>query len=469
MELSSLSLAEAAQLLKAKKVSPVELTQECLARIERLGPKLNAFITVTADSALSAARDTEAEITHGEWRGPLHGIPIALKDNVDTAGVRTTAGSAVLKDRVPASDAEVVRRLRAAGAVILGKTNMHEFAYGGSSAISYFGPVRNPWDPERSPGGSSGGSAAGVAAGLCYAAIGTDTGGSVRQPAAYCGIVGLKPTYGRVSTAGTIPLAWSFDHVGPLTRTVMDAALVLQTIADYDANDPASLPTAVPDYAKSIAASTRSLRVGIPRAFFCDALDAEIAAAMEEAIGVLKKLTHGQRDFPPLASDETYTSVTQPYSTVFVAEAYEYHREHVANTPDAYQPATLTRLRAGADVTLATYIESRRQMEQIRNAMVRVFDEIDLLITPTITVPPYTIAELTDPEYARGKELQMLRNTRPINMLGLPAISVPCGFTREGLPIGVQIIGPPDREETVLQLAHAYERESQWHKAVVAL
>jgi aspartyl-tRNA(Asn)/glutamyl-tRNA(Gln) amidotransferase subunit A len=468
MELTSLSLAEAAQLVRARKVSPVELTQECLARIERLGPKLNAFITVTEESALSQARAAEAEIARGEWKGPLHGVPIALKDNIETAGVRTTAGSAILNHFVPAQDAEVARRLRAEGAVILGKTNMHEFAYGGSSSISYFGAVRNPWGDsrtgERSPGGSSGGSAAAVAARLCYAAIGTDTGGSVRQPAAYCGIVGLKPTYGRVSTAGVIPLAWSLDHVGPLTRTVMDAALVLQTIAGYDPDDPASTPIAVPDYAAGIIPSTLSLRLGILRAFFYDEAHPEIAAAMEEALRVLKKLTREQREVPPLASDATYTSVTRPYSTVLTAEAYEYHRENVAKSPDAYQPATLKRLRAGAEITPAAYMESRRRLEQIRHAMVDVFAEVDLLITPAITVPPYTTAELTDPESARGKELQMLRNTRPINMLGLPAISVPCGFTGDGLPIGMQIIGPPDGEEIVLRLAHAYEQATEWHK-----
>src|SRR5450755_3524674 len=219
-EVTQLSLSEASELIRSRKISPVELTQACLSRIERLNDKLNAFITVTADAALSQARAAEGEIQQGNWKGPLHGIPIALKDLIDTAGVRTTAGSGVFKDRIPTQDAEVVRRLKAAGAVLLGKLNLHEFAYGGSSAISYFGPVHNPWDTAYSPGGSSGGSAAAVAARLCYAAIGTDTGGSVRQPASYCGIVGLKPTYGRVSTSGVTPLSWSLDHVGPMTRTV---------------------------------------------------------------------------------------------------------------------------------------------------------------------------------------------------------------------------------------------------------
>ena len=247
---TGLTLSEASQLVRSKKVSPVELTRECLSRIERLNPKLNAFITVTADSALAEARQAEAEIQRDRWRGPLHGIPIALKDLVDTAGVHTTAGSGVFKDRVPTEDAEIVRRLKAAGAVFLGKLNLQEFAYGGSSAISHFGPVHNPWNLDYSPGGSSGGSAVAVAARLCFAAIGTDTGGSIRQPSAYCGVVGLKPTYGRVSTSGIIPLSWSLDHVGPITRTAMDAALMLEVIAGYDPQDTTSIDAPVPDYSR---------------------------------------------------------------------------------------------------------------------------------------------------------------------------------------------------------------------------
>jgi aspartyl-tRNA(Asn)/glutamyl-tRNA(Gln) amidotransferase subunit A len=256
---TQLDLNEASQLLRNKKISPVQLTQECLSRIGRFNGKLNAFITITADSALAEARVAESEIQRGHWRGPLHGMPIALKDIVDTAGLRTTAASGLFKDRIPAKDAEVVRRLKAAGAVFLGKLNLQEFAYGGSSVISYFGPVRNPWDPIYSAGGSSGGSAVAVAARLCYAAIGTDTGGSIRQPASYCGIVGLKPTYGRVSASGVIPLSWSLDHVGPMTRTTTDAALVLQVIAGYDRQDTASIDTPVPDYTEKMSAPTTSV------------------------------------------------------------------------------------------------------------------------------------------------------------------------------------------------------------------
>src|SRR5579864_8012930 len=288
-DVTGLSLQEAAALVRRKAVSPVELTQACLARIERLNPALNAFITVTAEQALRDAHDAEAEIQKGKWRGPLHGVPIALKDLFDTAGVRTTAGSGVFKDRVPQQDAEVVRRLRAAGAVLLGKLNMHEFAYGGTSVPSYFGPVHNPWNLDRIAGGSSGGSAAAVAAGLCYGALGSDTGGSVRQPAAYCGIAGLKPTYGRVSTRGVIPLSWSLDHVGPMCRTVGDVALLLQGIAGYDPEDSNSVDAPVPDYAQALRAKISALRLGVPRRVFFEQIDPEIAAAVNQAIEALDR------------------------------------------------------------------------------------------------------------------------------------------------------------------------------------
>jgi aspartyl-tRNA(Asn)/glutamyl-tRNA(Gln) amidotransferase subunit A len=462
--LSLLTLSEASQQVHSKKISPVELTKACLGRIEQLNPKLNAFITVTADSALVESHAAEAEIQRGRWKGPLHGIPIALKDLVDTAGVRTTGASGLFKDRVPTQDAEVVRRLKAAGAVLLGKTNLHEFAYGGSSAISYFGPVRNPWNVAYSPGGSSGGSAAAVAAQLCYGAIGTDTGGSIREPAGYCGIVGLKPTYGRVSASGVIPCAWSLDHVGPMTSTVMDAALMLQVIAGYDLQDPGSIDLPVPDYLATIAASTSSLRLGIPRAWFYEGLNPDIQSAMENALFVLKRLTRSQHDIAPLATDGTYASVMNPAFTIVLAETYEYHKDYALKNPELYQASTLKRIRAGADATTPAYVQGRRQLDQIRHSVARVFDDVDLVVTPTSPVPPFKIADLTDPDTNRPKELQMLHNTRPFNMLGLPTISVPCGFTAEGLPIGMQISGPPGAEATVLRLAHAYEQATKWHK-----
>src|SRR6266700_1432103 len=283
-DLAYLTLKEASELVRRKTVSPVELTATCLKRIEASNPALNAFITVTRDQAMETARAMEAEQRRGKWRGRLHGVPIALKDNIDTAGVRTTAASELFKDRVPSEDAEVVRRLKNAGAVLLGKTNLHEFALGGTSSVSYFRPVHNPWALDRVPGGSSGGSAAATAAGLCFGSLGTDTAGSVRIPACYCGIVGFKPTYGRVSNRGIVPLSWSLDHVGPLCRTVEDAALMLGVIAGYDELDPSTADIPVPDYSSAFEVQASKLHLGVPRTPFFEGLDPEIAKAVENGI-----------------------------------------------------------------------------------------------------------------------------------------------------------------------------------------
>jgi aspartyl-tRNA(Asn)/glutamyl-tRNA(Gln) amidotransferase subunit A len=450
-----LSLSEASRLIRDKKVSPVELTQGCLQRIERLNPKLNAFITVTAESALAQAHAAETEIQRGHWRGPLHGVPIALKDLFDTAGVRTTAASELFKDRIPAQDGEIVRRLKDAGAVLLGKLNMHEFAYGGSTVISYYGPVHNPWSFDHEAGGSSSGSAVAMAAGLCYGSVGSDTGGSIRQPSAYCGTVGLKPTYGRVSTRGVIPLSWLYDHVGPMTRTVEDAAAMLQVLAGYDPDDANSAGQPVPDYSAAFS-QKGPLRVGVPRAYFYEGLHADIESAMNAALKVIGKLASGVRDVEMPASNDT---------TILRAEAYAYHADYVKKSPELYQPETLKRIRAGEDVTTATYIQARRQVDQYRHNIRKLFESVDLLVTPTTPVPPFTISELlADMDNLRTKEVLTLRNTRPFNILGLPSISVPCGFTKSGLPIGLQISGAPWAEGNVLRLAHAYEQQTEWHK-----
>ena len=454
---TSLSLADAARLVRRKKISPVELTQACLSRIEKLNPRLNAFITVNADSALAAARSAEADINRDAWKGPLHGIPVAVKDLLDTAGVRTTAGSALFKDRVPQQDAEVVRRLKAAGAVLLGKLNMHEFAFGGSSAFSYFGAVRNPWNIAYSPGGSSGGSAAAVAAQLCYAAIGSDTGGSIREPASYCGIVGLKPTYGLVSTRGVVPLSWSLDHIGPMCRTVEDAALLLQPIAGYDPLDTNSIEAAIPDYAKAMQRKVSTLRLGIPRAVFYETLDPEIEQAVNEALRVLGRLTASTREV------ELPAYKTLP---VVGAEAYAFHAPYFTKTPELYQPMTRQRLERGAQVTAAAYIEGRRELDRLRRAVGSVFSTVDLLITPTTPILPATIQEAADSPNvpAAGGVAPSLRNTQPFDVYGLPSISVPCGFSRGGLPIGLEISGPRLGEPVVLALAQAYEQATEWRR-----
>jgi len=450
------SISELAPRLRRREISPIEITRACLERIERLNPALNAFITVTGESALAEARAAEAEIGRGEWRGPLHGVPVALKDLIDTANVRTSSGSALHEDRVPERDAEVVRRLRQAGAVIVGKNNLHEFAYGGSSLVSYFGDVHNPWDVGRIAGGSSGGSAAAVVAGLACAAIGTDTAGSIREPAALSGCVGLKPTYGRVSSRGVIPLSTSLDHVGPLAATVADAAIVLQAIAGYDAGDTTSLDVPVGDYAGALREDAKQMRVGVPRDYFFYDLDPEVAAAMEHALDGIATLVAEMKEVRlEVPTDRTLQA----------AEAYAYHAANVAASPELYQPETVRRIRSGEKVTAAEYIERRRELEAARRSISAVFAGVDVLVTPTTPLPAPSIAELeANPDELRPAELKLLRNTRPFNVWGLPAISLPCGFTQGGLPIGLQIAGPHWREDLVLRLAFAYEQATAWHK-----
>jgi aspartyl-tRNA(Asn)/glutamyl-tRNA(Gln) amidotransferase subunit A len=450
------SILGTSELLRKGSVSPVELTAHCLARIENLNPKLNAFITVTAESALAAARQAESEIRRGDWRGPLHGIPLALKDLIDTAGVPTTAASLLFKDRIPAEDAEIVRRLKAAGAVLLGKQNLHEFAYGGSSMVSAFGKVRNAWNPEHIAGGSSGGSVTAVAAGLGYGAIGTDTAGSVREPAALCGVVGLKPTYGRISARGVIPLSISLDHVGPIARTVADVAVILAAIAGHDPEDKASVDAPVEDYVAALGRSFQPLRVGVPKTFFFDDLDAEVASATSHALSGLAAMGADLRHLElPVPTDRTLQS----------AEAYSFHAEFVARSPELYQPETLRRIHTGQNVSPEALLECRRELRRARRAIASIYADVDVLVTPTTPIPAPRIAELIqNPDLLRPRELLLLRNTRPINVWGLPAISIPCGFTAAGLPIGLQIIGPHWREAAVLQVAHVYEQATAWHK-----
>jgi len=452
-ELISLSLSEASELIRNKKVSPVELTRACLERTEQADPELGAFITVTADLALEQAQTAEAEIHRSSYRGPLHGIPIALKDLLDTAGVRTTAGSAVFADRVPAEDCEVARRLKAAGAVLVGKTNLHEFAYGGSGVIGHFGPVRNPWDRERITGGSSSGSAAAVAAGMCFAAIGSDTSGSIRLPAAYCGIVGIKPTYGLVPLRGVIPLSWSYDHVGPMARSVRDTALVLREIAGYDRRDISSHRFSAEDFAAALERPPEPMRIGLARQMFFDDLDPEIKRAVDAAILLLQQFGELREVAVPVERDRT----------VFAAEAFAYHAEMVARSPELYDPETLRRIRSGAEITAAAYIRKRQELDELRRRAPEIFKEVDVVVTPTTPIPPPKVDDLVgDRSQLRPQELLMLRNTRPFNSLGLPAVSVPCGFTRDGLPVGMQVAGPLAGEATVLRLAHFYEQTAPW-------
>ena len=454
--MTAISISELAMRVRRREISPVEITRACLDRIEKLNPALNAFITVTAESSLVEAQTAEDEIVRGEWRGPLHGIPIALKDLIDTAGVPTTSASALHKDRVPNEDASVVKRLRAAGAVILGKNNLHEFAYGGSSLVSHFGDVHNPWDVQRITGGSSGGSAAAVVAGLACAAISTDTAGSIREPAALCGCVGLKPTYGRVPSRGVIPLSISLDHVGPMTSTVEDAAILLQAIAGYDPADITTADVPIADYVSPLRESAKSVRIGVLRNYFFDDLDPEVAAATNHALRGLETLVAQMKE---VALDVPTNRTLQ------AAEAFAYHAENVAKTPELYQAETVRRIRSGESISTVEYMRHRRELDETRRKICAVFADVDVLVTPTTPIPAPAIAELkANPDALRPAELKLLRNTRPFNVWGLPAISLPCGFTQNGLPIGLQIAGPHWREDMVLRVAYAYEQATAWHK-----
>lgn len=454
-ELVMLDLSEASRAVQKKEVSPVELTQACLARIEKLNPRLNAFITITGDAALEAARKAEAEIARGEWKGPLHGIPLAVKDLIETAGVKTTAASAVLKNNVPTADAEVIRRLKSAGAILLGKLNLHEFAYGGSGMIGHFGLACNPWNTAHITGGSSSGSAAAVAACLCYGAIGTDTAGSIRLPAAFCGITGLKPTYGLVSTRGVIPLSWSLDHVGPMARTAADAALMLQAIAAYDPQDVGSQKFPPVYYPSAIEESTAALRLGVARDFWNE-VDGEIKSAVDSAVTALGKITAGIQEIE--LSTETDRTLVR-------CEAFAYHQKYLPGNEKDYDPETLRRIRSGADETAPQYIQAQRELWQQRRQILQMFERIDVILTPTTPMLAPTFTELqAAPDQLRNKEMIMLRNTRPFNVYGLPSLSLNCGFSKSGLPIGLQIIAAPGAEGAVLALAHAYQKQTDWHK-----
>ena len=431
-----MSLTQAAAQLRAGRLSSTDLTKACLKQIEALDRDINSFITVTREIALEQARAADAELHAGRSRGPLHGIPIALKDLVDVAGVKTTAGSALLADNIAHQDAEVTRRLREAGAVFLGKTNLHEFAYGGSGVISHYGPVRNPANPGHITGGSSSGSAAAVAAGLCLGAIGSDTAGSIRLPAACCGIVGFKPTFGAVSTNGVIELSHSYDHIGPMTRTVDDARAMWEAIRHPGTHD--GKPAAV-------------RRIGVLRKFFFDDLHPEVAAAMENAIGRLRRQYEVKDLEFPVDEDRT----------VQTRESWVYHEKWVRQSPEKYDPQTLKRIQRGADVTDAAYRERLADLQKIRSEITGMFEraKVDVVVTPTSPIPAPSFADvMSDPQTLRARELVMLRNTRPFNVWGTPAISLPCGKTTNGLPIGIQFATAPGADALLLEFAADFER-----------
>ena len=479
----ALILEELGPLLRDKQVSPVEVARAYLGRIDALDKTLNAYITVTGDQALADARRCEEEILRGDYRGPLHGVPVALKDLYDTAGVRTTAASKIYAQRVPDEDATSVARLHAAGAVIIGKTNLHEFAYGVTTDSSYFGPTRNPWDLERVPGGSSGGSGAAVAAGLCAAATGSDTGGSIRIPAALCGIVGLKPTYGRISCYGLLPLSWTLDHPGPMTRSVYGAAVMLAAMAGYDPRDPASADVPVPDYVTGLRDGVeglvlschpelveglpKGLRIGLDPRWALAGIQEEVRAAFQEALGVLEDLGAEIVEVSVPRVEEGMEAAL----TILMAEATDIHEEFLRTRPDDYRPDVRVRLEKGFAVRGSDYGRARRSGELLRRDLATLFQKVDLLATPMcgITAPKPGQREATIGGETVPVMAPLTRYTRVFNLTGLPAISAPCGYSSEGLPIGLQLVGRAWDEATVLRAAYAYEAATEWTQRRLSL
>jgi aspartyl-tRNA(Asn)/glutamyl-tRNA(Gln) amidotransferase subunit A len=454
--LTSLTLSEAADLLARREISPVELTQAHLERNAALDPQLNCVITLTAEGALEAARRVEQAFRQGNYLGVLHGIPLALKDLYETAGVRTTAGSQFFRDYVPRRDSACVERLAAAGAVILGKFNMHEIALGVTNANPHFGACHNPWKLERVAGGSSGGCGAALAAEMCLGALGSDTGGSIRIPASLCGIVGLKPTFGRISLRGVIPLSWNLDHPGPMARRARDAAMLLQATAGYDPEDPSSIDVPVPDYQETLEQGVRGWRIALASDEFFGWADGEVLSAVQEAAQTFAALGAQveERPFP------NGREAARANGLMVTSDAAAFHRERLENHPEDFGADVLQRLQSGAAFTSTEYVQARRTQSELRRQFERFFGSCDLLLTPAtpVTAPPIEGPDAV--EQART----LTRFTSPFNLTGLPALSLPCGFDSEGLPFGLQIVGPPWSEAAVLRAAHAYEGATGWHR-----
>jgi aspartyl-tRNA(Asn)/glutamyl-tRNA(Gln) amidotransferase subunit A len=453
--LHDITLSKAAERLADGEISSVELVDACLARIESVDPAINAFISIDVDGARAQAASADSEIKGGNYRSPLHGIPIAVKDIFDVEGVATTAASRILAGTPPASrDSATVAMLRDAGAIILGKLNLHEFAYGATGVDSHVGPARNAWDTSRVTGGSSSGSGTAVAAGECFGALGTDTGGSIRIPASLCGIVGLKPTFGRVSRRGVFPLSWSLDHVGPMARTVEDVAIMLQVIAGHDSEDRSSIDETVPDYLATLRNGVSGLRIGLPDTFFFDNLQPEVAAGVGDAIATLEEL--GAEMVP--VSLPFVEEIPGALTCIMLPEALAVHRKWMLERPDDYSENVRYRLELGSTINAVHYVEAQRFREMVISRWREdVFGAVDLVVSATTqsVAPPIDDSDLSS-------TMGLIRLTNPLNFLGIPAISVPCGVTSEGLPFGLQFGGRWWDEATVLRAAYAYEQASPW-------
>jgi aspartyl-tRNA(Asn)/glutamyl-tRNA(Gln) amidotransferase subunit A len=459
--LSYLSVAELAPLLKSRELSPVELVQSSLDRIGQLDPTLNAFLDVWDETALSEARVAEGEIAAGAYKGPLHGVPVGLKDLIDFAGTRTTAGSKVLAENVAKSDATVVTKLRESGAVFMGKLNLVEFAFGTTGLNPTTGDVKNPWDTQRITAGSSSGSAAAVASGMVPVALGTDTGGSVRMPAALCGIAGLKPTYGRVSRAGVLDLSWSMDHVGPMTRTTEDCALLMNVLAGHDPRDPASSSEHVPDFSSELNKGLNGLKIGVPTDyFFADSVDDEVKMAVRQSIELMAD------------NGAEIVEISMPWVNkarainfgVILPEAVSIHEKMISEHVDLYTPAIRSRIQSGFNVAAIDYVRAQRARQWFNHQMAESMKQVDVLVTPTVPIQAPTIAHCTPSPGNPGKGTELPMFTGVFDVTGQPSHSIPCGFTDGGMPIGMMITGHPFDEATVLRVGHAFGKLTNWHQ-----
>ena len=454
-DLAWLTVAEASGLLRDKKLSPVEYAKALIERVEKHDGKLNAFLRFTPELALEDAKRAEAEITKGQWRGPLHGVPYALKDIVDYAGLPTTAHSKILKDNVAKSDAAVAQKLKAAGGVFMGKLSTHEFATGGPSFDLPWPPARNPWNRNHFCGGSSSGAGTSTSAGFVPFAIGTDTGGSVRNPATMCGIVGMKATYGVVSRRGVIPLAYSLDHVGPLTRTARDNALMLDLIAGHDPLDPGSVSGAPGNYTADLDRGVKELKIGVIRHFYTRDMPAEpeVAAGIEAAVKKLAELGAEVREIETAPLTE-YLAINR---TILTSEAYAAHEKWMRERPQDYGALARERIMAGAFVRAADYINATRARRKVTDAFHALFSGVDVMVTASSLDPPCRIDDPKAIELTYGRQARA-----PFNVTGSPALSVPAGFNKDGLPLGIQLVGKPFSEATLYRVANAYEQATRW-------
>jgi len=461
LEICYMGAGDLSKLVQSKEISPVEIIEAHLTRIDATEPVLNSFITLLADQARKSARQAEKDIQAGRYKGPLHGIPVALKDLYNTGGVRTTSGSRIFDTFIPTEDCTVAAKFHQAGAILLGKLNMHQFAYGPTGENPDYGHMHNPWNPDMVTGGSSGGSGSAAAAGQCTITTGSDTGGSIRIPAALCGIVGLKPTYGLVSRYGLSALSWSLDHPGPMTRTVEDTAITMNVIAGHDPKDVASAKVDIPDYTSALTGDVKGLRIGIVKEYFEAPLDPQVRKAVMDAISLLESMGVEIKEvsYPMFNQSQAISS------TVLMAEATAYHRDLLEKDGHQLYEPVRQRLEAGLFISAAEYLRAQQARSIFDQQGRRLLDEVDLLAGPTepVTAPEILASKVMAGEQEVGVVGALTQYTRPYNINGFPAISVPCGFSDEGMPIGLQLAGRPFDELTVLRAAHAYEQANDWH------